>query len=48
MRILAKLGAALVMGALGAGVLSMGTAHACAYQCYDSGNTGIHCEYTNC
>jgi hypothetical protein len=45
---LTKLGAALVMGALSAGVMGIGTAHACEYQCYDSGNTGEHCEWTNC
>jgi hypothetical protein len=48
MKALTKLGAALVMGAISMGVMGIGTAHACEYQCYDSGNTGEHCEYTNC
>lgn len=34
--------------ALIAGLITAPAAHACVYQCYDSGNTGIHCEYTNC
>jgi hypothetical protein len=48
MRILAKLGAALVMGAIGAAIVGIGPAHACSYDCYDSGNTGVHCVYDGC
>lgn len=48
MKALTKIGAALAMSAIGAATLGIGTAHACEYVCYDSGNTGEHCEWTNC
>jgi len=38
----------LIAAAVAAVLFGTGTAKACEYQCYDSGNTGEHCEYTNC
>lgn len=48
MKTMTKLSAALAATAIGLATVGVGTAHACEYQCYDSGNTGEHCEYTNC
>jgi len=40
--------ATLVAATVAAFLFGTGTAKACEYDCYDSGNTGEHCEYTNC
>jgi hypothetical protein len=48
MKTMTKLSAALAATAIGLATVGVGTAHACEYQCYDSGNSGEHCEYTNC
>lgn len=43
-----RISAAVAACVIALATSGVGTAHACEYQCYDSGNTGEHCEYTNC